>query len=330
VSDAFRYYRAAAEIRRLSGVEVDGRRVTVTPAAKLVAGALADHTNAQTGRCDPSQETLAEAVGASVRTVRRGLDVLRRIGRLQIVYGRGKRASYLLQTGQQRPVAQAPDRTAVSGRAGHRRPVQTGQQCPVPRENCEVELRSELTTPRLPAREALDSNEHEQDVEATLALIEAHFEQRLQLKPRRTRKDVEAVRGILSRLEPEKARATIKRALTVAAADDFTRRNVADTQTFARWLPRLLNGAAAEPEAPVYRCSHCGKPARELIDSACENCSGQRRCERCATIRDREDLFNNRCADPSWCSPADATFPPPVLYEPGPDQIDNGQLAAVQ
>jgi hypothetical protein len=103
--DAFRCFKLAAEIAALTELPVldkNGNAVMekVPANAKLLAFALAMHTNSKTGRCDPSQETLAADIGvASVRRVQEAVNALKRIRALKVKYGRGKRASYeLIQT----------------------------------------------------------------------------------------------------------------------------------------------------------------------------------------------------------------------------------------
>lgn len=69
---------------------------SVTISGKLVFCALAHHHNHETGRCDPSLETLAEELGISVRAVRDGLRSLEKAKLIETVHrtvrtGNGKR-----------------------------------------------------------------------------------------------------------------------------------------------------------------------------------------------------------------------------------------------
>lgn len=68
----------------------------VGPCAKLVLLALANRHNQETGRCDPSIETIASDIGISERSVRAGLRELERERLISTTHrvqrtGRGKR-----------------------------------------------------------------------------------------------------------------------------------------------------------------------------------------------------------------------------------------------
>lgn len=68
----------------------------VSPTAKLVMFALADRHNQETGRCDPSMETIADDLGVSVRAVRDGIRALEKAKVIATVHrvqrtGRGKK-----------------------------------------------------------------------------------------------------------------------------------------------------------------------------------------------------------------------------------------------
>ena len=68
----------------------------VSSAAKLVLLALANRHNWETGRCDPSVQTIADDLGLDDRTVRRGLRQLEEAGSIRTEHrvartGRGQK-----------------------------------------------------------------------------------------------------------------------------------------------------------------------------------------------------------------------------------------------
>lgn len=70
--------------------------IDVTPCAKLVLLALANRHNQETGRCDPSIETIAKDVAVSPRSVQNGLRELEAVKAIVTVErkqrtGRGKK-----------------------------------------------------------------------------------------------------------------------------------------------------------------------------------------------------------------------------------------------
>ncbi|QOZ45516.1 hypothetical protein XH89_20030 [Bradyrhizobium sp. CCBAU 53340] len=63
------------------------------PVSKLVATRLLDHCNTKTGRCDPSYQTIADAIGYSRRHVIRAIQRLASAGWVQVNHrGRGRQA----------------------------------------------------------------------------------------------------------------------------------------------------------------------------------------------------------------------------------------------
>jgi DNA-binding transcriptional ArsR family regulator len=69
---------------------------SVSPCAKLVFVGLSNRHNQETGRCDPSVETIAGDLGISERSVRNGLRELEKNGLITTTHrtrrtGRGKR-----------------------------------------------------------------------------------------------------------------------------------------------------------------------------------------------------------------------------------------------
>jgi hypothetical protein len=143
---AFGGYDWAASIARLTEVEVDGKPVKVTATAKLVAGALGRRKNTKTGQCNPLQETLADDIGASVRTAQKGLVVLQQIGALEQDHGRGNRGSFrLLTVSSDTPESAGLDeqtrrngRASSDGNGGSRHDGIGGSLGRTTKENCEL------------------------------------------------------------------------------------------------------------------------------------------------------------------------------------------------
>lgn len=89
---------------------------------KLVLLALADHHNAETGRCDPGARRIATRTCLSERTVRTALGSLSSMGLIRIEHRDGRRSSYAL---------------AVSATPANLAGVQTSQGC----EDCTPPLK---------------------------------------------------------------------------------------------------------------------------------------------------------------------------------------------
>jgi DNA-binding MarR family transcriptional regulator len=109
--------------------------------ARHVLVQLANHHNAKTGRCDPSQLGLAESTGMDKRTVQRRLaDLVERglVGRV-VGGGRGRRSQYVLQLDKGCHCAAVDDAERVAHRperVAHRR-LKGGTLTPEPVINLE-------------------------------------------------------------------------------------------------------------------------------------------------------------------------------------------------
>lgn len=89
------------------------RDAGLSDAAKVLAAALCDDfAHHETGFCNPALDTLAEAVGKSVRTVQRAIAELREAGWIEVAaaLGRGQRNEFLFLKGDN------PDAFSVSER----------------------------------------------------------------------------------------------------------------------------------------------------------------------------------------------------------------------
>ncbi|GGJ22648.1 helix-turn-helix domain-containing protein [Neoroseomonas lacus] len=73
-------------------------RVGLPPSLKLVLLALAEHHNAETGRCDPGACRIATLTGLSERTVRSSLGMLASMGFIGIQRRDGRRSNFQLST----------------------------------------------------------------------------------------------------------------------------------------------------------------------------------------------------------------------------------------
>lgn len=72
------------------------KKTGLPPTERLVAYMLADHHNADTGRCDPSFETLEEETGLCRRTLGRAVARLEKMGHITLQKRKGTRHSYSL------------------------------------------------------------------------------------------------------------------------------------------------------------------------------------------------------------------------------------------
>src|SRR5262249_38290500 len=83
---------------------------SLSPAAKLVyVEMLVRFRNNRTGRCDPSQELLADKLGLSVRTVERAIKDLKKAGRIAVKRRRNTSACYYFSALQEPSPVAGPD-----------------------------------------------------------------------------------------------------------------------------------------------------------------------------------------------------------------------------
>ena len=98
------------------------------PVDRCIAVGLANYVNRETGQAWPTQETLAEMVGVTSRTVRASLDRLAEFGWITIAKqrGRGFTSRYLLSFDHEGEAGECHDRKRASGH-GHddRKPTST-------------------------------------------------------------------------------------------------------------------------------------------------------------------------------------------------------------